>query len=32
LSITVLTVKARDFKKLAEFRPFQWRVEKPQSS
>jgi predicted nucleic acid-binding protein len=32
LGITVLTVNARDFKKLAEFRPFQWRVEKPQSS
>jgi predicted nucleic acid-binding protein len=32
LGITVLTVNARDFKNLAEFRPFQWRVEKPQSS
>lgn len=27
LGITVITVNARDFKKLAEFRPFQWRVE-----
>jgi predicted nucleic acid-binding protein len=32
LGITVLTVNARDFKNLAEFRPFQWRVENPQSS
>ena len=32
LGITVLTVNARDFKNLAEFRPFQWRVGKPQSS
>jgi predicted nucleic acid-binding protein len=32
LGITVITVNARDFKKLAEFRPFQWRIEKPQSS
>lgn len=32
LGITVITANARDFKKLAEFRPFQWRVEKPQSS
>ena len=30
LGITVITVNARDFKKLAEFRPFQWRVEKPE--
>src|SRR5437660_11791579 len=27
--ITVITANARDFGKLAEFRPFQWRVEKP---
>jgi predicted nucleic acid-binding protein len=32
LGITVITANARDFKKLAEFRLFQWRVEKPQSS
>jgi predicted nucleic acid-binding protein len=32
LGITVITVNARDFTKLAEFRPFQWRIEKPQSS
>lgn len=32
LGITVITANARDFKKLAEFRPFQWRMEKPQSS
>jgi predicted nucleic acid-binding protein len=32
LGITVITVNARDFKKLAEFRPFQWRIEKPHSS
>lgn len=32
LGITVITGNARDFKKLAEFRPFQWRIEKPQSS
>jgi|SRR5690242_21777850 len=30
LGITVITVNARDFKRLAEFRPFQWRVEKPE--
>ena len=30
--IAVITANARDFKKLAEFRPFQWRVEKPQFS
>lgn len=29
LGITVITANARDFKKLAEFRPFQWRTEKP---
>lgn len=27
LGITVITVNLRDFEKLAEFRPFQWRVE-----
>ena len=27
LGITVTTANARDFEKLAEFRPFQWRVE-----
>lgn len=32
LGIIVITVNARDFKKLAEFRPFQWRIEKPQFS
>jgi|SRR5438128_1262968 len=30
--ITVITVNARDFTKLAQFRPFEWRVEKPESS
>src|SRR5690349_7348451 len=30
LGITVITSNARDFKRLAEFRPFQWRVEKPE--
>ena len=29
LGITVITANARDFAKLAEFRPFQWRIEKP---
>ena len=28
LGITVLTANERDFKKLAEFRHFQWRVTK----
>lgn len=32
LGITVITVNVRDFERLAEFRPFQWRLEKPQSS
>lgn len=32
LGITVITANARDFKKLAEFRPFQWRIERPRSS
>jgi len=26
--VTVITANARDFEKLAEFQPFQWRVEK----
>ena len=30
--ITVITANARDFGKLAEFRPFQWRVEKPDAN
>jgi predicted nucleic acid-binding protein len=30
--ITVITANARDFGKLAEFRPFQWRVEKPDTN
>lgn len=30
LGITVITANARDFMRLAEFRPFHWRVEKPQ--
>lgn len=29
LGITVITANARDFRKLAEFRPFQWRVDNP---
>src|SRR5262252_11106556 len=29
--ITVITANARDFAKLAEFRPFQWRVEGPEA-
>jgi predicted nucleic acid-binding protein len=29
LGITVITANARDFEKLAEFRPFQWRIENP---
>lgn len=32
LGITVLTANARDFAKLAEFRPFRWRVEKPEAN
>ena len=32
LGITVITANARDFKKLAEFRPFPWRIEKPKTS
>ena len=31
LGITVITANARDFAKLAEFRPFQWRVEGPEA-
>jgi predicted nucleic acid-binding protein len=27
LGITVITANARDFSKLAEFRPFEWRVD-----
>lgn len=29
--ITVITANLRDFKKLAEFRPFQWRTETPET-
>lgn len=29
IGITVLTANARDFKKLAQFRPFQWRIVSP---
>ena len=32
LGITVITANARDFGRLAEFRPFQWRVEDPSSN
>jgi predicted nucleic acid-binding protein len=32
LGMTVITANARDFGKLAEFRPFQWRVEKPDTN
>jgi len=31
LGITVITANARDFTKLAEFRPFPWRVQPPRS-
>jgi len=31
LGITVVTANARDFAKLAAFRDFQWRVEKPEA-
>ena len=31
LGITVITANARDFGKLAEFRPFWWRVDDPRS-
>ncbi len=32
LAITVVTANARDFARLSEFRPFQWRVEPPGTS
>ncbi len=32
LGITVITANVRDFSKLAEFRPFRWRVTNPKSS
>jgi predicted nucleic acid-binding protein len=32
LGITVITANARDFGKLAEFRPFLWRVNNPRTS
>jgi predicted nucleic acid-binding protein len=32
LGVTVLTANERDFGRLAEFRPFRWRVEKPKTS
>ena len=32
LGITVITANGRDFSKLAEFRPFQWRIERPNTS
>lgn len=32
LGVTVITANARVFAKLAEFRPFQWRVEKPEAN
>ena len=32
LGITVITANARDFKKLAEFRPFQWRLQKAKTN
>ena len=32
LGITVITANARDFGKLAEFRPFQWRLNDPRTS
>ena len=31
LGITMITANARDFGRLAEFRPFQWRVNDPRS-
>jgi predicted nucleic acid-binding protein len=31
MGITVITANARDFAKLAEFRPFAWRVDGPRS-
>jgi predicted nucleic acid-binding protein len=32
LGITVITANARDFSKLAEFRPFEWRMSNPRTS
>jgi predicted nucleic acid-binding protein len=32
VGITVITANARDFTKLAEFRPFQWKVNPPRST
>jgi len=32
LGITVITTTARDFRKLAEFRSFQWQLDNPQST
>ena len=32
LGITVITGNARDFGKLSEFRPFQWRIENPRTN
>ena len=32
MGITVVTANQRDFRKLAEFRPFQWRVNPPRTS
>ena len=32
LRLTVITANMRDFSKLAEFRPFHWRVENPHAS
>jgi predicted nucleic acid-binding protein len=32
LGITVITANARDFRKLAEFHSFQWRVNNPQTT
>jgi len=32
LGITVITANARDFSKLAEFRPFQWQISDPCAS
>jgi predicted nucleic acid-binding protein len=32
LGITIITATARDFRKLAEFRSFQWQVNNPQST
>jgi predicted nucleic acid-binding protein len=32
LGMTVITANARDFSKLAEFRPFRWRVNNPRTN